>query len=320
VGARVDWLLPEIFYSPGIDVARDWGLISQKTDPHFLEEIRGMSDFHPPVTVPDLDRLTSTVAKNLLDEESPDLTLIHLVGADYAQHLSGIDSPQTHAAVREIDRQVAEIVHAADLSRRVVMITGDHGFKNYRKALAINALLADKGWLKASHGAIESWSAVAQPDGGGAAIYAKTPELGEQVRTLLLQEAKGRFRIIDHPQLSALHSFPDAAFAVVAEEGYIFSDDLTGAFEKELPGTKGHHGYLPNDPKMQTGLIVAGMGIRPGLDLGYVRVLDVAPTVADLIGIPGEIPGAEGRPLPIRALSERAPTPKVPGKLLDNVD
>ena len=55
------------------------------------------------------------------------------------------------------------------------------------------------------------------------------------------------------------------------------------------------HGYLPTHPKMFTSLVLSGHGIKPGATIGHVRSLDVAPTIATLLGI--EMKDVEGRVL-----------------------
>ena len=48
-------------------------------------------------------------------------------------------------------------------------------------------------------------------------------------------------------------------------------------------------------PEMATGFIISGTGVRKGLRIPLVRMLDVAPTVAALLGL--ELRGAIGLPV-----------------------
>jgi hypothetical protein len=66
------------------------------------------------------------------------------------------------------------------------------------------------------------------------------------------------------------------------------------------------HGYRPEMPAMATGFILAGPGIRRGAELPFVRQLDVAPTLAALLGVPLE--AALGLPIP-GVLAPAAPGP-----------
>ena len=61
-------------------------------------------------------------------------------------------------------------------------------------------------------------------------------------------------------------------------------------------GAFGMHGYLPSNPDMHAIFYAMGRGVPGDLELGAVRVIDVAPTVSQLLGI--EPPrDAEGRPI-----------------------
>lgn len=55
------------------------------------------------------------------------------------------------------------------------------------------------------------------------------------------------------------------------------------------------HGYRPDTPGMETGLILAGAGVRQGIVLPLTNTVDVAPTIAQLLGI--SLPDAEGKPI-----------------------
>jgi hypothetical protein len=46
---------------------------------------------------------------------------------------------------------------------------------------------------------------------------------------------------------------------------------------------------------METGLVMSGAGVRRGVRLAETRTLDVAPTIAALLGI--ELRQAEGQPI-----------------------
>ena len=54
------------------------------------------------------------------------------------------------------------------------------------------------------------------------------------------------------------------------------------------------HGYLPR-ARHVTGFVAAGAGVRSGVALERVRLIDVAPTAARLLGVPA--PAVEGRVL-----------------------
>ena len=57
----------------------------------------------------------------------------------------------------------------------------------------------------------------------------------------------------------------------------------------------GTHGYPASDSELDGFLVAAGRGIRAGAHLPRIRNLDVAPTLAALLGVP--LPDVEGRVL-----------------------
>lgn len=85
-------------------------------------------------------------------------------------------------------------------------------------------------------------------------------------------------------------------FWLAAESGYSFSESHAGEdviAPRATPG--GTHGYLPDQPDMLGTLVISGYGIEDGQTLGKVRAVDVAPTIAHLLGL--EMPTAEGTAL-----------------------
>jgi predicted AlkP superfamily pyrophosphatase or phosphodiesterase len=75
---------------------------------------------------------------------------------------------------------------------------------------------------------------------------------------------------------------PDLVLAAVPD--YMFGNELEGDFVTHLGGG-GTHGYLNTDPKMQAIFIAWGAGIPKGVRLGDISNLDVAPTIAALLGL-----------------------------------
>ena len=60
-------------------------------------------------------------------------------------------------------------------------------------------------------------------------------------------------------------------------------------------GYYGTHGYLAEDPELDGIFIASGYGIKLGTKLGQIHNRDVAPTIAELLGLP--LPNVEGHAL-----------------------
>jgi predicted AlkP superfamily pyrophosphatase or phosphodiesterase len=59
--------------------------------------------------------------------------------------------------------------------------------------------------------------------------------------------------------------------------------------------TGGVHGLPAHFPSMKASFILAGPGVKQGVVLEDSRMIDIAPTLARLLGL--ELPEADGRPL-----------------------
>ena len=83
---------------------------------------------------------------------------------------------------------------------------------------------------------------------------------------------------------------------VAARDGYDFGRADTGALVVDTDATHvGHHGALNTDPSMRALFLAWGRDIKPGVRLGDVRAIDVAPTIAEWLGVP--LPTADGASL-----------------------
>jgi hypothetical protein len=81
---------------------------------------------------------------------------------------------------------------------------------------------------------------------------------------------------------------------LVAADDWYF-DDRTTLEEAPPERYRGSHGHLPTHPQMLTAFVAAGPGIPEGRRIAEASQLDVAPTVAALLGL--ALPAAERPPL-----------------------
>ena len=85
---------------------------------------------------------------------------------------------------------------------------------------------------------------------------------------------------------------------LTARDRYSFSGATGGPVTAAVPQLRGSHGYLNSDPEMDALFIARGFGVRTGALPGRISNLDVAPTIAKLLGVP--LPSAKGKPLPLQ--------------------
>lgn len=293
VGARIDHLYPESNQAP-----RDttWlELARRESSPGLVDAVvERLGGFGPKdnLDYAKRDRFAAAMAAHIIERHRPNLMLVHLVETDTAQHSYGPDSPQTLAALRQVDDRLGEIVTATKTAgifdRTTFIITGDHGFYRVHSALQPNVVLREAGLLETdAAGRIVRWQAAAHR----AAIKLKDPgdrQLATRVERLFEELAQGRyrgiFRVVRGEELKALGADPEALLYLEPVNGYNVSDATRGDFLVASP-RRGDHGYLPTSPEMHTGLILSGAGVLKGVVVPIARQLDIAPTAARLLGL-----------------------------------
>ena len=247
------------------------------------------------------DQIWTRAGEYLIKQHQPDLLLFHLLSLDSEHHQYGPNTPAGRTAMAFLDSCVEKLVRAvkeAGLAERTTfLIVSDHGFKAYRHqirpAVALQAAgLGDKVYVL--------------PEGGTAFVYFKEGEdaasLAGKVREALAG-VEGIDRVIDAADYAAL-GLPrperDAQFGqllLAAKDGYAFSGATGGPVTAAMAQAGGSHGYLASELDMNAIFIASGRGVRAGGRLGLISNLDIAPTIARLLGV--ELQGAKGRALPL---------------------
>ena len=300
VGAGIDWLYSPLAPAFRPDVSDRRALELQVSTPELLQRFEQNVGRLRSGDGRLRDHFLAMMAADTIRQRKPNLLLIHLSLADDQQHRFGPASPEGLAAVEDVDQNIGLLVDAvraagiADATTFVV--TGDHGFLPLHTQLGANIPLVKAGLIRLDEGGnITRWDAVVNASRPFAAVYLKDAGLKDRVWSILDEEAQrnGRvFRLLSREELDRLGADPEAAFGLEAQPGYTFDDRLTGPFA-EPHGRKGGHGWIPTRPGIETTFIAAGRGIRPGQRLPRVRLVDVAPTVARLLGLDiGAVDGA----------------------------
>jgi predicted AlkP superfamily pyrophosphatase or phosphodiesterase len=296
LGAGIDLLLPERDYYARPDPLP---MLVQAAMPGLFERL-GVAPrpevFRDPI---EWDGFLTDTAAAMIRHARPHLLLLHLVQLDVFQHKGGRQAAELRPALLRIDAHLARLRAAlkdAGIGERaVVLVTGDHGFTDVTRLVAPNEILARAG-LRRCPSPGESWRATTHLAGAGAAVFVNPPgdaEARARAEAALRREARDRYRVLTRAELDQLGAMPGAALGLEAAPGF----GIVGSCgrRQERAGRGGTHGYLPWRAEMATGLVVAGSGVRPGAALARARLIDVAPTVARLLGLAP--PALEGRVL-----------------------
>jgi predicted AlkP superfamily pyrophosphatase or phosphodiesterase len=97
--------------------------------------------------------------------------------------------------------------------------------------------------------------------------------------------SNGIAEVLERDAIKQRGAFPEASFLVVMKLGYYALADATSPLLSEVQGTLGSHGFSPDYPEMRAAFFIAGQGIARGRDLGLIDMRQIAPTVAELLGV-----------------------------------
>ncbi len=251
------------------------------------------------------DWMHTQIAKQVIAEKRPNLLFLHFDGVDALHHRNGRDTPEAYWAAHSADRFIADIVgavEAAGLSEKTTFfIVSDHGFRNYTNQINLIALLRNAKLVETAGNRIvkERVHLITMGGGGGASLYIVDREDREAILQDLVQRAKsceGIESVIatDVAALAQDPRLPD--LVLVSAEGYGFTKRVpTIEVITPMTGMKGAHGQTPGAPALDGTFVAFGAAIKPGVKLPKIRNVDVAPTIAAVLGV--EMQNVEGRVL-----------------------
>jgi predicted AlkP superfamily pyrophosphatase or phosphodiesterase len=300
--AQVDWVA--INRAPGITWAfSEWASADGPVEQEMIR--RGV------ITATDLeqfaksnilfrDQTWTTAGVHLIREHKPNLLLFHLLSLDSVHHRYGPRSLAGTSAMAFLDSCVARLVEAVReagmMDRTTFLIVSDHGFKRYTKQVRPAIALGAAGL---------GGKVFVLPEGGTAYIYFDASQAAELTPKVIqaLEGTEGIDTIIRPDGFAAL-GLPQPErdpqmfqLLLTAKDGYSFSGATGGPVTAEVPQQAGSHGYLASDPEMDAIFIASGYGVRARGHLGTIDNIDVAPTIAKLLGV--SLPEAAGKPLPL---------------------
>ena len=256
------------------------------------------------------DETWTRAAILMFEKHRPNLLLHHVLNTDATHHRYGPGSQPSYTALAYADRLVGDLVQAVERSgmkdKTTFVIATDHGFKKVSKYVYPNVVLKKAGLLQAPLGAtVTQCQAVAMTQGGMSFIYITDPsrkaELLPKLKGLFAN-AEGIAQVIDGrdgPSLGMPTPEENQGMGdlvLYPKDGFAFNNSAAGdAAAGPSVDYNGTHGYPNTDPEIDGIFIAYGAGIRPGIKLERMANLDVAPTIAKLLGL--KLPRTDGRVL-----------------------
>src|SRR6185503_9686537 len=201
-------------------------------------------------------------------------------------------------AMAFLDSCVAQVVQAVQEAgmreRTTFLVVSDHGFKGYTNEIRTAVALGSNGLRNA---------AFVLPEGGTGFLYlnsTNSPDVSGKVIELM-KSVEGIEDVITPDRFAGL-GLPQPGkdpqmfdILLTAKSGYSFSGAAGGPVTAAVPQQAGSHGYLAADPDLDAIFIASGYGVKPGAKFDQVRSIDLAPTIAKLLGV--SLPSAKGKAL-----------------------
>ena len=244
---------------------------------------------------------------DLPEPERPGLVMAWWHGADHAGHEHGPEAGETRAALREQDRILGTLLAGLDArnawGETTLLVVSDHGMTAVERTADVGRTLAAAGvpTRRVIHAVATASVHLARAEDAERAVAAlrAVPGLAAWRRDEI--PAALRYR---HPRAGDVLALAEPPLALT--KGGV----RLGWLARLLGRTQGAHGYDPARHSDMHGIFVAaGRGVAQGVRLPRVRALDVAPTVAALLGI---APPARSEGAAIALTPSAAPSPPPP--------
>jgi predicted AlkP superfamily pyrophosphatase or phosphodiesterase len=186
------------------------------------------------------------------------------------------------------------------MDETVFMVLGDHGQFDVRFKVHLNNVLKAHGLIDETN----EWRAYFQSTGGAAYLHIKDGDKEAEAHALaivsdILTDSKyGVKQLYKREELDRLHVDPSIRYMLEAKKGYSFEDDLTDEAVVDLTArgeTYGTHGYSTEQDNYCCNFDISGKNIKTNEQLGEIEMVDVAPTIARILGV--ELNDVDGRTL-----------------------
>lgn len=268
----------------------------------------GMKERSALKLTPRFDAITLALAREAIArlglgaEERTDLLLLSLSGTDYVGHEFGPDGPEMAAQLGSLDKELGAFFEHLDArlgrGRWLAALASDHGVAALPESAQGKAANVRRFSPKALQDALD---AELRASGAGELVelalphlYLKGGEPAKRAAIAFLSRHPSIAEVID-PAVGARPRW-DAVFRVshrADRGGDLMLLMKPGVLLTDRPAGTGHN--QPYDYDAMTPFALMGPGVRPGRHEGEIRSIDVAPTLARLLGV--DLPPRSGRVL-----------------------
>jgi predicted AlkP superfamily pyrophosphatase or phosphodiesterase len=254
----------------------------------------------PLIEKAEIDFVSQTSVIDLIEKNRPQILLIKFDEVVHSLQRFGGGTIEAITAIEKVDAILKTILDAVERTGRTnettFLLVSSHGYAKVEQEFRPNVILARKGFLTLdASGNVISWIAATHSSGGAAAVYLQdqyneetTKSLEEIFAEIHKKEGSPIWRVISKKDAAKLGADPRAVLFLEAAPGFVISEQASGKkVTDKLEASAGRvaSGYLPSRSEMRGMLIAAGKGIKPKTQIEYARLVDIAPTIARLLGL-----------------------------------
>lgn len=269
VDAPVDFNLPEYFQRRRGGAMDLRSIGSKATPPDLVNRITAAFPSFPQEWMDDRTRTLATVW--ILQNEKPDLMLVHMVDLDSEAHDNGPFTREANAILEYTDELIGQMIRALPEGYALALVS-DHGFEQVDQIVNLNVLAKE--------------NSVTGIQAMGAVVVARTPQAVSFIQQLAADKKYGIGRQIPVDELKR-HS-PELANAAGVWEsapGFQFGGGGPNGSSSEIfakPHEVGNHGHWPT--RYRSVYVLWGSGVKAGT-LPELRLTDLAVRLAEVIGL-----------------------------------
>ncbi len=278
------WCFPEVHPLGGENAAVK--ALRYGTPLYILQGERRFGHLRKGIAEPYLSDYAAALAADTIRRHRPEFTALHLIDLDEARRHHGTFSPEAAEAVRRNDRRLEDLYRAITetpgMGDALLIAVSDHGQEDIERTVNLTKKMAEYGLDR---------QLFVQSNGMSACFFPGEEDPGsvepEKILTPERMKEMGISRLYTRAELDALHAVSGPLFAAEAEKGVVFSDALDE--EKREAAT---HGFGPGREADLCLFAVYGKGVKQGAEIPAMKMRDVGPTIAGLMGL--ELPQADG--------------------------
>lgn len=241
------------------------------------------------------DAILAEAAAYTIEKYKPNLLAIHILVTDEAQHAHGPHHYMASAALSMADASIGILRRAVKKAGiepdTTFIITADHGFHSVYQEINVRPVFEGAGLLEKVklHGG--GWTmAVELTD-----RFDRSKDMAALQTAFAVLREQRIVRQIAGPENMhelGLPTFEESEYAsgqyllIPDIDFYLVADPASPSTAPRPRKTPAHsHGYLPQHPRMYPALVLSGAGVKNHVNIPHAKNMDIAPTIAKLLGI-----------------------------------